>query len=155
MTFLNYDKYGDKFLSLSCVNLRYNCIVDFQRMAEVAAAVATLVPPQAVLLHRPVARRHAEEAAHGVLHQTPAVAAREGQRDVVDPPAAPAAVVVRAEETAEIADPLSDEVLGLLDGIPAVAAEEAGESTGFLLKQTPLQVGDGRHDLAEAASSEA
>ena len=98
-----------------------------------------------------MARRHAEEVAHGVLHQAPApVRARS---EVVNLPATSVAAV-RAEETAEIAEPLSDEVLGLCDGIPGIA-EETGESARLLLKQTPLQVGDGRLDLAEAAEAPA
>ena len=44
------------------------------------------VPPQAVRLHRSVARRHAEEVAHGVPHQALSGVARLGQRHVVDPP---------------------------------------------------------------------
>ena len=63
----------------------------------VLTVILAAVPPQAALLHGSVARRHAEEAAHGVLHQTSVavVAVGEGQRDVVDAPPAPAARSVR------------------------------------------------------------
>ena len=60
-------------------------------LSDIFPAVAA-VPLEAALLHRLVARRHAEEGAHGVLHQAgAAVAVGEGQRDVVDAPPAPAA----------------------------------------------------------------
>ena len=64
-------------------------IIDHPR--GILPAVAA-VPLQAAFLDRLVARRHAEEGAHGVLHQTAlVVAVGEGQRDVVDAPPAPAA----------------------------------------------------------------
>ena len=63
-------------------------IIDHPR--GILPAVAA-VPLEAALLHGLVARRHAEEGAHGVLHQAAlAVAVGEGQRDVVDAPPAPA-----------------------------------------------------------------
>ena len=64
-------------------------IIDHPR--GIIPAVAA-VPLEAALLDGLVARRHAEEGAHGVLHQAAlAVAVGEGQRDVVDAPPASAA----------------------------------------------------------------
>ena len=64
-------------------------IIDHPR--GILPAVAA-VPLEAALLDGLVARRHAEEGAHGVLHQAAlAVAVGEGQRDVVDAPPASAA----------------------------------------------------------------
>ena len=63
-------------------------IIDHPR--GILPAVAA-VPLEAALLDGLVARRHAEEGAHGVLHQAAlAVAVGEGQRDVVDAPPASA-----------------------------------------------------------------
>ena len=66
-------------------------IIDHPRY--ILPAVVAAVPLEAALLHRPVAGRHAEEGAHGMLHQAALAVAivREGQRDVVDAPPAPAA----------------------------------------------------------------
>ena len=74
-------------------NLTYDglqIIIDHPR--GILPAVAA-VPLEAALLDGLVARRHAEEGAHGVLHQAAlaVVAVGEGQRDVVDAPPAPAA----------------------------------------------------------------
>ena len=65
-------------------------IIDHPR--GIIPAVAA-VPLEAALLDGLVARRHAEEGAHGVLHQAAlaVVAVGEGQRDVVDAPPASAA----------------------------------------------------------------
>ena len=65
-------------------------VIDHPRHSLVLVVAA--VPLEAALLDRLVARRHAEEGAHGVLHQAAlAVAVGEGQRDVVDAPPASAA----------------------------------------------------------------
>ena len=63
---------------------------------------------------------------------------------------------VRADETSEA---LSQEALGLLDGVPeaalAAAAQEAGEGAGLLVEEALLEVADGLDDLAEAAAGRA
>ena len=74
------------------LNLPYDGLqIIIDHPSDIFPAVAA-VPLQAAFLDRLVARRHAEEGAHGVLHQAAlAVAVGEGQRDVVDAPPASAA----------------------------------------------------------------
>ena len=76
------------------LNLTYDGLqIIVNRPRHILVLVVAAVPLEAALLDRLVARRHAEEGAHGVLHQAAlaVVAVGEGQRDVVDAPPAPAA----------------------------------------------------------------
>ena len=133
-----FDKHGDEGLSLSRADLRDDCVelvvppaVEVQQVvaARQPLHLQALVPLQAALLHRRLARQHAKEVAHRVLREAAVVAAHQ----VVDQPAAPA----------------------VLTAAKAPAPEEAGESAALFLEQTAFQAGDGRLDFAEAAAATA